>query len=94
MRAFAMLLLAVSTLLIACPQPGQASVYYPWCAHMFRSGAISCWYATRAQCTESVSGRGGFCMENAAAPPLGLGHAPEGRRDGTSHRTRRHHHPA
>ncbi len=92
MRAFAMFLATVSTIVIAGPRPGEASPYYPWCAHMFRSGAISCWYATKAQCAESVSGRGGFCMENAADPPIGLALAPEGHRYGSSHPTRRHHH--
>lgn len=47
---------------------------YPWCAHFSErgaGGAISCGFNTYAQCRASVSGIGGFCMENPSYVPRG-----------------------
>ena len=71
MRALMILLLALSASLVAYARPSEAAAYYPWCARYFdRSTATICGFATREQCMADVSGRGGFCLENAAAPPV------------------------
>jgi hypothetical protein len=46
----------------------QAAYSYPWCA-MYMGGRSSggfrsCYYATREQCMETLSGIGGLCVES------------------------------
>jgi len=95
MRALVIFLLALSAAVAAYPWPGEASPYYPWCARYFdKSFATICSFDTKPQCMAEVSGRGGFCLENAALPPYQLGpvHADMGYEK--VHRTKRHHHEA
>ena len=38
---------------------------YPWCAQYSGwPGGIQCWYTTSDQCRATVSGVGGYCMQN------------------------------
>ena len=39
-----------------------------WCAR-YPEGASNCGFYSFAQCQVTVSGRGGFCEQNAMAPP-------------------------
>lgn len=99
MRAFWLLLLAMSAPLFAA-LPAAATYYYPWCARLAdRSGATICGFQSKAQCTETVgvSGQGGFCMENPAPPPYGLAAPSEPGRRVRGHdvdRAKRHRHLA
>jgi len=60
--------IAVATLgaLLAAAVPDGASAQdYPWCADMGKDiGATSCSFTTLEQCRATVSGVGGFCMQN------------------------------
>jgi hypothetical protein len=73
MRLAAAALLFLPVLLAAPDKPAQAQArYYPWCAHYGggeMGSAISCGFDTYAQCRATISGVGGVCMENVAAPP-------------------------
>ena len=67
-----------------------AATFYPWCAMYAagRSGGFrSCYYASREQCMETMSGIGGLCVESPYYhAPLGpLPHHAEAR-------SRRHRH--
>jgi hypothetical protein len=43
----------------------QSAYDYPWCALYARtSGATSCYYQTRQQCMDTLSGIGGYCMRS------------------------------
>jgi hypothetical protein len=60
----------VAAALLATTSAGHAqSAYdYPWCA-VYTSdtgagGARSCYYATYAQCMQTMSGMGGFCTRS------------------------------
>jgi hypothetical protein len=56
---------AAAAALIAATSACQAqSAYdYPWCAFYERGvGATSCYYTTREQCMETLSGIGGTCI--------------------------------
>jgi Protein of unknown function (DUF3551) len=62
--------LALVTALALAPRPSAAAYYYPWCAqYQDRSSVRSCAFATFEQCRATVSGVGGFCIENAVPPP-------------------------
>ena len=37
---------------------------YPWCAQYDGKGTPSCYFATREQCMETISGLGGVCVQN------------------------------
>ena len=38
---------------------------YPWCAqHSGWPGSIHCWYTSYDQCRATVSGVGGYCVQN------------------------------
>lgn len=55
--------LAVASL--ATPSSAQSAYDYPWCALKGdRSGGQSCYFATRRQCEETLSGIGGTCIRN------------------------------
>ena len=54
--------------LIAAAVPAHAQ-YYPWCLVIYdKTGAWSCYFATREQCMASAGGNAGFCTRNPAAP--------------------------
>jgi len=39
---------------------------HPWCAiYVTKGGTRSCYFATREQCMEAISGIGGVCVENS-----------------------------
>jgi len=45
----------------------QAARYYAWCAHYsggFSGGGTNCYFRTRSQCLNTVSGVGGYCAPN------------------------------
>jgi Protein of unknown function (DUF3551) len=45
----------------------QSAGSYPWCAIYYTidsNGTPSCSFDTRQQCMETISGIGGFCVEN------------------------------
>jgi len=73
LRITAAALLLLPVLLATPDKPAQAQAhYYPWCAHYGgrdMGGAISCGFTTYGQCLATISGIGGFCMENVAPPP-------------------------
>jgi hypothetical protein len=72
--------LALATMLVTLPRPGEAYYNYPWCAqYSDGSGVFSCAFANYAQCLASVSGVGGLCMPNPAlafAPLMVQSRAP------------------
>ena len=55
------LFLSIST------EPGAATVIYPWCACMGRSGQ-NCGFTTFRQCLATLSGIGGYCGANPWYP--------------------------
>jgi hypothetical protein len=87
--------LAFSAAFVVPPRPAAAAYYYPWCARYYdRSSETSCAFPSKEMCMASVSGRGGYCIENVAGPPFAAitaygssRHAPTAR-----HRVHRHHH--
>ena len=57
-------LLAASALAAASPARAQ---YYPWCLVISdKTGAWTCYFATRDQCMASAGGNVGFCARNPA----------------------------
>ena len=76
--------LAVLALLAAATAGRAQSAYdYPWCAVYGDSdgpGSTSCYYATREQCLQTLSGIGGTCIRS---PYYGHGprNAPQPRRE-------------
>lgn len=43
----------------------QSAYDYPWCAvYTNRSGAQACYYASYAQCYETMRGIGGYCIRS------------------------------
>jgi hypothetical protein len=46
--------------------PGAAQ-NYPWCS--IRTASGGCYYDTWEQCMATISGAGGRCYQNPAAPP-------------------------
>jgi len=83
-------LFIAATSLSETATPAQSAGSYPWCAIYYTidsNGTPSCSFDTRQQCMETISGIGGFCVENqyyrGAAVP-----APR-----RAHRTRVHKHP-
>jgi hypothetical protein len=63
--AFAALLLLITGTATAS---AQAVPEYPWCAMLGgdAGGGTSCWFTTLEQCRATVSGVGGYCMQNPA----------------------------
>jgi len=48
------------------PASPQSASSYPWCAIYYtKSGTPACYFATRDQCMESISGIGGLCVQNS-----------------------------
>jgi len=71
-------IILVLTISILAPQPSRAEVLYPWCAQYARDGR-NCGFSTYEQCRATVSGTGGYCLENPLYRPGAEG-APYGRR--------------
>jgi hypothetical protein len=95
MKVLVILLLALSAALLASPRSGNADNYYPWCARYEDRGmATICSFDNKPQCMASVSGRGGFCLENWVPPPQGLAPVYGAVNYGKMHRTPRHRHYA
>jgi hypothetical protein len=63
MRLLAVVAVAAAGLLQAGPGQAQSAYSYPWCSQ-YRSGAESCYFATRQQCLETLSGIGGSCIRS------------------------------
>jgi hypothetical protein len=66
------LLLLMMTICVGLVGVGESAEAqnYPWCAHLgtgFES--TNCGFTTFRQCMDTVSGIGGFCMENNAYQP-------------------------
>jgi Protein of unknown function (DUF3551) len=51
--------------LLTSIEASRAEVVYPWCAqYSTRGGARNCGFTTWEQCRATVSGIGGYCIEN------------------------------
>jgi hypothetical protein len=65
MRSVAVLSFAAALLAQTVPGHAQSAYSYPWCAlYGDRSGAQSCYFETRQQCMETLSGIGGTCIRS------------------------------
>src|SRR5215470_6204004 len=61
------MLLVAAALFTQTAASAQSAKSYPWCAIYYRmdaNGTPSCYFDTREQCMETISGIGGFCAEN------------------------------
>jgi Protein of unknown function (DUF3551) len=61
------LLFIAATLAGETAASAQSAGSYPWCAIYYRmdaGGTPSCYFDTRQQCMETISGIGGLCVEN------------------------------
>ena len=61
------ILFIAATLVSATAASAQSARPYPWCAIYYvidANGTPSCSFDTREQCMETISGIGGFCVEN------------------------------
>jgi len=67
MRTIGVLALLVATLSVSAGE-AKAERYWPWCSRY--GWSTICAYATFQQCQASVSGAGGYCMQNVMPPPL------------------------
>ena len=64
-RSVVWLSFAVALLSQAVPSYAQSAYSYPWCAvYGDRSGAQSCYFESRRQCLETLSGIGGSCVRS------------------------------
>ncbi|HWM48808.1 MAG TPA: DUF3551 domain-containing protein [Xanthobacteraceae bacterium] len=71
-RSLLLVLAAAPMLSAQVPLASARASYFPWCAHYGGDdfgGAISCGFATHAQCMASLSGVGGTCERNVLPPP-------------------------
>ena len=63
----------LATLFIAATLFGEnraaSAQSYPWCAKYDNKGTPSCYFDTREQCMESISGIGGLCVQNLEYSP-------------------------
>ena len=66
MRQFLTGVACVVPALALVTSPGAAQ-YYPWCS--IRTASGGCYYDTLGQCMATISGAGGRCYQNPAAPP-------------------------
>jgi hypothetical protein len=60
-------LFIAAMLLSEAAASAQSAGSYPWCAIYYRmdtGGTPSCYFDTRQQCMETISGIGGLCIEN------------------------------
>src|SRR6266478_10081524 len=61
------MLFIAATLASETAASAQSAGSYPWCAIYYTidsNGTPSCSFDTRQQCMETISGIGGFCVEN------------------------------
>jgi hypothetical protein len=76
----ALVLAAATTAFAALPDatPAHAAIYYPWCARYAGDfgGGSNCYFQTRAQCTDTISGVGGVCEPNPFYDAYGSGQEP------------------
>jgi hypothetical protein len=51
----------------------QSANSYPWCAIIYKEGGGTprCYFDTREQCMETISGVGGLCVQNLQYSPRG-----------------------
>ena len=66
------LLIGVFILAVGMEAPAQAQ-NYPWCAQYSgraSGGAMNCGFVSFEQCMATVSGIGGFCIQNNTYRPL------------------------
>jgi hypothetical protein len=86
----------LATLFIAATLFGEnraaSAQSYAWCAKydMDGKGTPSCYFATREQCMETISGIGGLCVENldyhgAVVPPSRRVHVAKMRKRTSNH---------
>jgi len=67
MRLPVLAMLFIAAMLLSETASGQSARSYPWCAIYYTidsNGTPSCSFDTRQQCMETISGLGGFCVEN------------------------------
>jgi Protein of unknown function (DUF3551) len=67
-----MLVMAFFILSVGIGAPAEAQ-NYPWCAQYSGralGGAMNCGFVSFAQCMATVSGIGGFCIQNNTYRPL------------------------
>ncbi len=58
-------LVALGLLLAASAGDNASAIEYPWCADLGKDiGATNCGFTTLEQCRATVSGIGGFCIQN------------------------------
>jgi len=67
MRTFTLLALIVAASGLTIGS-ASAEKYYPWCSRY--GWSTICGFDTFQQCQASVSGAGGYCMQNVMPPPL------------------------
>jgi Protein of unknown function (DUF3551) len=55
---------------------------YPWCAHYGSAfgGPVNCGFSSFGQCMATVSGTGGFCVQNSTYRPVYNTYRPRHRR--------------
>jgi len=84
MRFPALVILTIATVLTAARSQAQTySPDYPVCLQALsdNGGYIECGYTSLAQCNQSASGRGGYCLMN----PYFASAAPRYRRQSRAH---------
>ena len=67
MRLPVIAMLFMGATLLSETASAQSARSYPWCAIYYRmdaGGTPSCYFDTRQQCMETISGLGGLCVEN------------------------------
>ena len=67
MRLIRSNLLAAAAICAATAAHAQSAYDYPWCAvygHSNGPGTMSCYYATRDLCMQTMSGIGGTCVQS------------------------------
>ena len=58
-------------LLVGLAPPAHANIEYPWCAQYgggMGGGGTNCGFTTFEQCRLTLSGNGGFCVQNPFYP--------------------------
>jgi hypothetical protein len=61
---FLLLVLTICVGLVGMGRNAEAQ-NYPWCAHYGTGfGGMNCGFTTYQQCMDTVTGIGGFCMQN------------------------------
>jgi hypothetical protein len=59
------LILATAALMtIADPVSAQSPTSYPWCSRGTKGVPGNCYYASKEQCQQTISGIGAYCIRN------------------------------